>query len=111
MALYFYTSTPTQLLADFKKKIDQKHVTTWSYDAEGDFTHTVEQWVKKAWLRPKISEGRLSLNIMPPRGQSINKPVYGVYHGRFAESMLSHCDALFSRVEGTALAETPDNIG
>jgi hypothetical protein len=40
MALLFKTNTPQALLNDFKKKIDEGHVVTWSYDKDGDFTHT-----------------------------------------------------------------------
>ena len=53
MAIHFYTSAPSALLAAFKKAINDKHVITWSYDDDGDFTHTHTQWAKLAWLRPR----------------------------------------------------------
>src|SRR6267142_1570402 len=97
MAIHFKTEKPKSLLAAYKKAIDDGHVTTWSYDAEGDFTHTAEQWNRKAWLRPKIQEGSaLALYIIKPKDIKISSVIYSVYHGRFIESMLAHCDALFS---------------
>ncbi len=110
MAVYFQSSNPAALLADFKKKIDQKHVVTWSYDKDGDFTHATDQWRNKAWLRPSISGNQLILSIMNPRGQSVSREVYGIYHGRFIESMLAHCDSMFTNGSATALATASDMV-
>jgi hypothetical protein len=112
MAIHFKTTTPKKLLAAYKKAVDDGHVDTWSYDAEGDFTHTAEQWLKKAWLRPKIKEGEeLVLYILSPRETRINSAVYAVYHGRFIESMLRHCDGLFVDGCASAMPEAGDIIG
>jgi hypothetical protein len=43
MAINFETTTPKKLLAAFKKAIDDGHVKTWRYDADGDFIHTPDQ--------------------------------------------------------------------
>jgi hypothetical protein len=102
MALSFYTSNPSGLLGAFKKAIDQRHVTTWSYDSEGDFTHTPEQWKSKAWLRPKIVSNQLKLFILAPESAQITWEVYAVYHGRFIESMIAHCHELFDNGCATA---------
>ena len=64
MAINFDTSDPYKLLADFKKAIGTKQVVTWSYDQDGDFTHTPEQWLRKAWLHPNITQGRLTYRIL-----------------------------------------------
>lgn len=48
MSIKFETSNSTALLAAFKKAIDDGKVVTWSYDGDGDFTHTPPQWNKKA---------------------------------------------------------------
>ena len=44
MAINFDTDNPTKLLSAFKKAIDDKKIVTWSYDKDGYFTHTPEQW-------------------------------------------------------------------
>jgi len=97
MAIHIKTRTPKKLLSAYKKAIDDGHVKTWTYDGQGDFTHTTEQWTKKAWLRPKIKEKEeLTLYILAPREADLSTAVYAVYHGRFVESMLRHCDSLFT---------------
>ncbi|WP_114912692.1 hypothetical protein [Acidibrevibacterium fodinaquatile] len=101
MAIYLTTPDPRKLLTDFKDKIQQGHIVTWSYDANGDFTHTPAQWAKKAWLRPRLLQGQLALGIVKPNGASVTWPIYGVFHGRFIESMVEHCHDLFSSVQAT----------
>lgn len=109
MAIYFKTDTPKKLLAAYKKAIDDGHVTTWSYDADGDFTHTAEQWSRKAWLRPKIKDGSaLVLYILKPKDATLSSVAYAIYHGRFIESMLRHCDKLFSDARATAMPDEGD---
>ena len=104
MAIYFKTKTPRKLLAAYKKAIDEGHVATWGYDSDGDFTHTAEQWKKKAWLRPKVQEDEaLALYILAPKDTKLSSEVYAIYHGRFIESMLVHCDDLFREALSTAL--------
>lgn len=110
MALYFKSDNPQKLLDEFKKAIEEGKIATWSCDEDGDFTHTPEQWQKKAWLHPKIESGQLAFYIIPPKGTNITTLVYAVYHGRFIESMLHHCDKLFSDSIATALPMGSDNV-
>jgi hypothetical protein len=51
------------------------------------------------------------LNILHPQGQAISKEVYAVYHGRFIEAMLAHCDQLFSLGQTSALPMGADKVG
>jgi hypothetical protein len=112
MAIYLITNTPNKLLAAFKKAIDDGHVATWSYDNDGDFTHTASQWKGMAWLHPSVVEKeRLALNIMPPQNSKVSSEVYAIYHGRFIESMLAHCDKLFTSGSATALPDDGDSVG
>ncbi len=110
MALTFKTNTPQKLLADFKKKIDEKKVVTWSYDKDGDFTHTPDQWRHKAWMRPVIDTDGLRFNILGSKSVSTSKAIYGVYHGRLTESVTTHCDDLFTTAVVTAHATNSDSI-
>jgi hypothetical protein len=112
MAIHFKTSTPKKLLATYKKAIDDGHVTTWSYDGDGDFTHTAKRWSEKAWLRPKIKpREELILYILAPRETELDSAVYAAYHGRFVESMLRHCDTLFVDGRASAMPEQGDIVG
>jgi hypothetical protein len=108
MAVLFKTNTPQALLNDFKKKIDEGHVVTWSYDKNDDFTHTPDQWRFVAWMRPSIDMGGLRFNIIGNNRRVTTKADYGVYHGRLVESLASHCDHLFSEAGVSAVATNAD---
>jgi hypothetical protein len=110
MALYSLTDDPKALLSSFKKAIDEGHVTTWAYDADGDFTHTATQWKGLAWLRPSTIAGQLRLNTLKPQGKNITWEVYGIYHGRFIESMIIHCHGLLTNAQATPSPTTPDEV-
>lgn len=110
MALYFKTDDPQKLLDEFKKAIKEGKIATWSSDKDGDFTHTPEQWKNRAWLRPKIESAKLALYILRPKDTNITSLVYAVYHGRFVESMLLHCDNLFSDTTATAFPAGSDDV-
>src|ERR1700755_1781835 len=111
MAVYFDTKTPNKLLKAFKKAIDDGHVDTWAYDKDGDFTHTPDQWNKQAWLRPKIVPQKcLSFFIIPPLETKISSEVYAIFHGRFIESILRHCDTLFVEGRATAMPAEDDTV-
>ena len=47
MAIRVATSQPQAVLAAIKRAIEQRHVETWAYDKDGDFTHTPTQWANK----------------------------------------------------------------
>ena len=96
MAIIVYTQKPQTLLDNIKKAIDNRTVDTWEYDKDGDFTHTPAQWKNKAWLRPSVSSGVLQFDLIWPKGSQQDKTIYGVYHGRFIEMLLTHFDAEFS---------------
>jgi hypothetical protein len=110
MALTFFTGTPNKLLAAFKKAIDDGHVATWAYDKDGDFTHTAQQWKNLAWLHPSSITGQLVLHTLKPKDKNITWEVYGIYHGRFIESMIIHCHDLFTNAEATASPTKGDAV-
>jgi hypothetical protein len=108
--LSFETSSPKTLLANIKSAIDKGTVATWSYDSDGDFIHTPPQWAHQAWLRPVVVGSELRFTILCPVGTTMNKEVYGVYHGRFIEMMLVHFDLNFQNAVSTALASVEDVV-
>jgi hypothetical protein len=110
MAINFETTDPQKLLATFKATIDQGHVETWSYDREGNFTHTPPQWKDQAVLRPTFYQGWLVMNFYRRKSNATSKVLYGVYHGRFIESMLTHCDTLFSTGRATSMPTNADRM-
>jgi hypothetical protein len=110
MALTAATSKPDALLAAIKKAIDDKKVETWAYDKDGDLTHTPDQWKNKAWFRPSVEQGRLRFGLLGPKNSVMSKLVYGVYHGRFIEMLLTHFDTSFTSATATAQADTGDSF-
>jgi hypothetical protein len=111
MALHFKTDAPQKLLSAYKKAIDDGHIKTWSYDQDGDFTHSTEQWIRQAWLRPEIKPGsELVFYILAPKETELTSEAYAVYHGRFIESMLRHCDSLFVHGYASAMPEDGDML-
>ena len=110
MAVIIKTSNPTGLLTSIKKAIDDKSVITWSYDNDGDFTHTPDQWIYKSWLRPKVYSGELRLGILERKDTTLSTEVYAIYHGRFIEMLLAHFDKEFTTASATAQKTEPDNF-
>jgi hypothetical protein len=106
----FETTDPSALLQRIRSAIDAGRIVTWSYDKDGDFTHTRDQWMNRAWLRPSKETNKLSFFIVPPKGEEISRVIYAVYHGRFIESVLSHCDDAFTYAVATAFPEGADRV-
>lgn len=86
------------LLNAIKKAIDNGHIETWSYDSDGDFTHNVDQWKNKAWLRPQIYSDALELVLVSPHATPLVPIVRGVYLGRFSEMLIAHFDQSISSI-------------
>jgi hypothetical protein len=110
MAITFQTTDSAALLHKFKKAIDEKRVLTWTYDKDGDFTHNTDQWRNWAWLRPKHTTTGLTMIILCPQNRPISTETYAIYHGRFIESMLAHCDTSFTNAIATAVPSSGDVI-
>lgn len=101
MAVDLMTDRPTKLLSAFKKKIEDGEIETWSYDSDEDFTHTPTQWKRKAWLHPVKLSDRLRFTIISSKNYDLTRALYGIYHGRFIEAMLTHCHELFTVARAT----------
>ncbi len=103
MALFIRTDNPKGLLSKIKAGIDNRNIDTWTYDGDGDFTHSTEQWKNKAWLRPTIETDRLVFGIIGRKGIAIDNCIYAIYHGRFLEMLLSHFDDSINSIEISSL--------
>jgi hypothetical protein len=110
MAIIVKTNNPSGLLKAIYKAIDDKKIETWAYDTDKDFTHVPDQWKNKAWLSPKIYTGELRLGIIGQKNTTMSKLIYGVYHGRFIEMLLTHFDRDFTTAIATAQVTEPDSI-
>jgi len=110
MSITIATADPRKLLDDIKVAIGEGRVKAWSFDDDGDFTHTATQWRYRAWLRPRLLGGYLILTIMAPEDTAMSKAVYATYHGRFIESVLSRFDTQIDWLRASALPEDGDLV-
>lgn len=110
MAIFVTTQMPKKLLTSIRKAISEEHVATWSLHGEDYFTHSAEQWTRRAWFRARIEEKRIVFNIVPPKGKVVSRAVYGIYHGRFIEMLLNHFDKDFESASATAMPTGNDHI-
>ena len=93
-----------------KKDVDGGKVTTWSYDNDGDFTHTSAELIKKAWFRPKVYLGELRFGLIGLKEKSMSKGIYGRYHSRLSNLLLINYDSLLTSVNLTSNKTEPDNF-
>lgn len=110
MAIFVATRHPRLLVQNIKEKIDKGNIDTWSYDKEGDFTHSPGQWIYHAWIRPIYEENRVVFAILGRNDKNLSTVDYAVYHGRFVEMLLMHFDATCEKIEVTPLASQYDKI-
>jgi hypothetical protein len=110
MSISFETTNANNLLYAFKKAITDGHVQTWTCDSDGDFTHNVDQWRYKAYMRPSVQSGRLVMTILGSSKQITTWAIYSVYQGRFIEAMTSHCHSLFSTAIATSAPTSADAL-
>ena len=94
MSITVITSKPKTLLKALYAAVDDGQVATWDYDTDGDFTHSRPQWANRAWFEPHVIVGCLKLGLIGGTQGSkriqMTRGLYGVYHGRFIEMLLTH---------------------
>lgn len=94
MALIVKTSNPTDFLDKIKGLMSAHIIKTWECDSDGDFTINRVQWHNRAWMHPYILDSRdgIAFGIIGSKSTRMSKELYGVYHGRFAATLLCYCD-------------------
>jgi hypothetical protein len=110
MAVRAFSDDPEKLLLALKKAIADGDIETWTIDSDGDLTHASTQWGRRAWMRPRVLEDRLLFNIIASKKEKMSKTVYGVYHGRLIQALLTHFDDRIKYLSATAQGTTGDNI-
>ena len=105
MAVIVKTENPKVLLQKIHKAIDENKIDTWIIDNDGDFTHVPEQWNCKAWMHKAdiaSDNDELVFGIVGNKQVKMTKLLYAVYHGRFAEMLLSHFDTEIESINITS---------
>lgn len=112
MSIKVKTNNPSLLINDIKKLIDEKKIDTWKYDSDGDFTHSVPQWVYHAWIRSKIvGVDEVVFSILGRKDRKMTTIEYAVYHGRFVEMLLTHFDKVCKNIDVSSLPTVYDSLG
>jgi hypothetical protein len=110
MAVRVFSDNPSDLLKKVNASIHNGGITTWKVDGAGDLTHSPEQWEFKAWFRPSVQDDKLVFFILGRKSEAMSKAIYGVYHGRLIEMLLTHFDGEFTSATATALPILGDVI-
>lgn len=104
MAIIIKTNNPRKLIKALNEAIDNREILTWSVDQEGDYTIARDQWRYHAWFRHKVLEpNTLTFGIVQSRKYKMTRDLYGIYHGRFLATLLSHFDHLMDDINVTPL--------
>jgi len=107
MAVIVYTDNPRRLLNAVYEEINDYEIETWKCDKDGDLTHTSSQWKYLAWMRPRIRKSKIIFNIV--EGDDIvSRRIYGIYHGRLIEMLLTYFDTEIERLHATPLPTSGD---
>lgn len=104
MSITVYTRTPRKLIRLIKEGIESGNISTWTMDDDGDFTHSPTQWKNKGWMTVAqyIPSESVTFGIIGRKYSEVTPSEYAVYHGRFAEMLLSHFEALISDIHISA---------
>lgn len=86
--------------------IDEGKIDTWSYDEDGDFTHT-GQWRNKAWMSSFCTDDELVFYIIGRKNIQMEVIEYAVFHGRFVELLLNHFPKEIPCLEVTSPLDSP----
>ena len=108
MAIIVKTENPEGLLNEIKRAIDERVTELWGYDSSGDFFHTPEKWINRAWLRAEVGDGELKFGILGTKDVGMTASLYSAYHAYFIEMLLTHLDKYFVTAAATAKKTAPD---
>lgn len=80
-----------------KALINESTIQTWLVDEDGDYTLSNSQSRNQAWFKSYIQQGGndswdMAFGIIGRRDMGMSCAIYGIYHGRFAEILLTYFD-------------------
>ena len=104
MAIIIKTNNPEKLIKSLNDAIYNREILTWSMDHDGDYTIARDQWRYHAWFRHNVFKtNELAFGIVQSRKYKMTRELYGIYHGRFVATLLSHFDNLMDDINVTPL--------
>ena len=106
MAIIVKTEKPEYIVERIREKIDDGEIITWTYDEDGDFTHT-GQWHNKAWFSMIYDDDSLTFYIVGRKDIQMELREYSIFHGFFVELLLNHFSQEISNIEVKVPLEHP----
>ena len=101
IANYKYENQNSILLSNYLEL--ENYTISYTVDDMGDYTISRDQWRYLAWIRAYIEEHRVVFGIIQSRKFLMTPELYGIYHGRFVATLLSHFDLQIEKLEVTPL--------
>lgn len=105
MAIIIKTRYANVLLKQLNEAIANRSIQTWQVDSEGDYTIVHAQWYCHAWFRPYVRDELIVFGIVQSLNFPMTRQLYGVFHGRFITTLLSHFDNMMDNVEISPLMD------
>ena len=106
MAIIVKTDNPEKLRASIVSYMSDEYVSTWIIDDEEDITLDREQWRYRAWMHMEVKDGVLAIGIIASRRYKLTKEIYGVFHGTFLTTLLTHFDVDMQSIAVTPMLDT-----
>ena len=98
MAIIINTDNPGNLKTEIVTRIKLGDIPTWEIDEDGDLTCSNIRWKDHAWFKIYEEENRLVFGIVASLKYGLTNEIYGVYHGRFASTLLAYFAGEMSEV-------------
>lgn len=102
--------TPQTLWKEILEQIKNGLIDTWEIDSDDDLTHVPYQWRGEAWFRHYCRDSELIFGIVARRDKKMSKVIYGLYHGRFTEMLLTNFDTQIKEITISSMADEYDLI-
>lgn len=112
IVLKLRNKTANRVVEEIHNLIDSGKIKVWSYDKDGDFTHNSTQWSGLSWFRHYESQDGddwdLKFGIIGNKKFDMTRALYGIYHGRFTEMLLTYFDKDISEFKITPMKDEND---
>lgn len=86
MAILLRTMHPQEIVDAIKTLIDERELTPWEYDEDGDM-YIPNVFV---WIHPQVLPNRLDFYVVGRNDMDMSLEEYAVVHGKFIEMLLLH---------------------
>jgi hypothetical protein len=102
LMVFAFTTNGDRLIQQLLAKLKDGSIATW----EGRYlkgkvlalTHLPGQYADCAYFRPQFREHGVRFDYLPGTKNRCPTDTFAVYHGRFSELIIQHCNGLFANI-------------